>query len=63
MLACDDVLTLCPSVDAVLVVAAQEKTERVALEKTMKLLSDYELLGVVLNMATEFAGDSEYGYY
>jgi len=63
VLACDDVLTLCPSVDAVLVVVAQGKTERVALEKSMKLLSDYAMLGVVLNMSEESAGDSGYGYY
>ena len=63
VLACDDVLALCPSVDAVLVVVAQGKTERVALQKTMKMLSDYEILGVVLNMSDELAGDSAYAYY
>ena len=62
-LACDDVLTLCPSVDAVLVVVAQGKTDRIELEKTMKMLSDYEMLGVVLNMSDELAGSSSYEYY
>ncbi len=62
-LACDDVLAFGPSVDAVLVVVAQGKTERAALEKTMRMLSDYEMLGVVLNMSDELAGDSAYGYY
>lgn len=62
VLACDDVLTVCPLADAVLVVAAQGKTDRGELEKAMRMLSDFELLGVVLNMSTEPAGSSSYAY-
>lgn len=62
-LASDDVLALCPSVDAILVVVAQSITERFELEATMKMLSEYELLGVVLNMSDDLPGDKNYAYY
>lgn len=63
VLACDDVLAFCPSVDAILLVVAQGKTERTALEKTVSMLSDYNIIGVVLNMSNEKSGDDAYGYY
>jgi capsular exopolysaccharide synthesis family protein len=63
VLACDDVLAFCPSVDAVLVVVAQGRTGRTALEKTMRMLSEFEILGVVLNLSDELSGENAYGYY
>lgn len=63
ILACDDVLAFCPNIDAILMVVAQGKTERLALEKAMSMLSGYEMLGVVLNMSDESAGDNAYAYY
>lgn len=63
VLAHDDVLAFCPYVDAVLLVVAQGKTERTALDKAMSLLSDYEMLGVVLNMSTQTKDDNAYAYY
>ena len=63
VLAHDDVLAFCPNVDAILLVVAQGKTERAALDKTMAVLSDYEMLGIVLNMSGDLASDSAYAYY
>jgi Mrp family chromosome partitioning ATPase len=63
VLACDDVLAFCTNVDAILLVAAQGKTDRAALEQTITMLSENELLGVVLNMSGERAGDGSYAYY
>jgi len=59
----DDVLAFCPEIDAVLLVVAQGKTDRVALEKTMSLLAETNLLGVVLNRCDEMDADNAYGYY
>jgi capsular exopolysaccharide synthesis family protein len=63
LLAHDDALVFCPNVDAVLLVVAQGKTDRAALDKAMMVLSDFELLGVVMNMSNEATGDSAYAYY
>lgn len=62
-LVCDDVLALAPSVDAILVVVGQGVTDRSALETTMSMLSEYNILGVVLNMSDEKQGDGSYGLY
>ena len=63
VLAHDDVLAMCPNVDAILLVVGRGATERAALEKTVSMLSEFEILGVVLNMTDEDSGDSTYGYY
>lgn len=59
----DDVLAFCPEIDAVLLVVSQGKTDRAALEKTMSLLAETNLLGVVLNKCDEMNADNAYGYY
>ena len=59
----DDVLAFCPNVDAILLVVAQGQTDRAALEQAMDLLSDYEMLGVVMNMSDERSAEGGYGYY
>lgn len=63
VLACDDVLAFCPEVDAILLVVAEGVTDRQALDKTMELLAERELLGVVLNMSSELSGKDSYYYY
>ena len=63
VLSCDDVLAFAPEVDAILLIAAQGLTDRVGLEKTVELLADYDLLGVVLNRSTEGTGSDSYSYY
>lgn len=62
-LACDDVLAFGPEADAIMIVAAQGITDRDELEKTVELLADYDLLGVVLNRADEVTGQEYGGYY
>lgn len=62
VLGCDDVLAFSPEVDAVLLVATEGITDRAGLEKTAELLADCNLMGIVLNRATETMGHDYYGY-
>lgn len=57
-----DVLVLAPSVDATLLVVAQGKTRRDSLSRTVELLAEYTLAGVVLNRSQERLRDY-YNYY
>ncbi len=57
-----DVLVVAPRVDATLLVAAQGKTRRDSLARTVELLSEYTVAGVVLNRAQELLRDY-YGSY
>lgn len=63
VLGCDDVLAFMPSVDAVLLVVAQGQTDRPALEKTIQLLGETNVIGIVLNKSNEHKGSEPYGYY
>lgn len=60
-LSSDDMLTFAPRVDAVLLVIAEGRTERAALEKSKELLAEMNLVGAVLNRSAE--RDDETGYY
>ncbi|HLT89996.1 MAG TPA: CpsD/CapB family tyrosine-protein kinase [Woeseiaceae bacterium] len=62
VLACDDVLAFSPYADAILLVVAEGKTERAALGRTMELLGERNLLGVVLNQSREKGSVSPYYY-
>ena len=62
VLACDDVLSFLPYVDATLLVAAERQTERIALSRTMEMLADANLLGVVLNQSREHSSKTAYYY-
>jgi capsular exopolysaccharide synthesis family protein len=57
----DDVLTFAPQVDGVLLVVAEGRTERGALEKAKQLLAEMNVLGVVLNRSSE--RDDALAYY
>jgi protein-tyrosine kinase len=57
----DDVLGFAPSLDAMLLVVSEGMTERSALEGVKDLLSDVELLGVVLNRSRD-RNDTAYYY-
>jgi capsular exopolysaccharide synthesis family protein len=59
-LTADDVLTFAPRLDGVLLVVAEGRTERAALEKSKELLAEMKLLGVVLNRSAE--RDDEMSY-
>lgn len=58
----DDTLVIAPRVDAMLLVAAEGRTERAALNKALELLKDRNLAGVVLNRAIETTSPYDYGY-
>jgi protein-tyrosine kinase len=62
VLSCDDVLAICSEIDSVLMVVAQGTTDRLGLEKSMDLLQDTNILGVVLNKSVETDGIDVYGY-
>jgi len=60
VLACDDVLAFSPNVDAILLVIAEGATERTAVTRTMEMLGECNLLGVVLNRSREHNNVSPY---
>lgn len=62
VLACDDVLAFSPYADAILLVVSEGKTERAALSRTMEMLGDKNLLGIVLNQSREKGSVSPYYY-
>lgn len=62
VLACDDVLAFSPYADALLLVVAEGKTERAGLSRTMEMLGERNLLGVVLNQSREKGSVSPYYY-
>jgi Mrp family chromosome partitioning ATPase len=61
VLACDDVLAFSPYADAILMVVAEGMTDRSSLARTMEMIGDRNLLGVVLNQSRE--KDSVTSYY
>lgn len=60
MLVADDVLAFSPFADAVLLVVAEGQTSRNDLKKAIDLLSDVNVLGVVLNKSRDVLGESYY---
>lgn len=60
ILACDDVLAFLPSVDALLLVVAENVTQRSELERAVEVLGDVNLLGVVLNRTREHHKETAY---
>jgi capsular exopolysaccharide synthesis family protein len=59
LLVSDDVLTVAPQIDGVLLVATQGVTPRSTLEQAKDVLADMNVLGVVLNRSSE-RDDSPY---
>jgi protein-tyrosine kinase len=62
LLSTDDALVVVPKIDATLLVVAEGRTDRAALNKAMELLSDVPLAGVVLNQSIETGQGYDYGY-
>jgi capsular exopolysaccharide synthesis family protein len=58
----DDVMAFGAYVDSVLLVVSEGKTSRVALENARNVVADMNLIGVVLNNATQ-SKDEAYAYY
>lgn len=57
----DDALVVAPRVDALVIVASEGVTRREDLEKTVDLLSEYPVAGVILNRTAETVGTYYYG--
>ena len=53
ILASDDVLAFAPYADAMLIIVSEGLTERNSLSRAMEMISDRNLLGVVLNQSRE----------
>jgi len=62
VLVTDDVLVVAPKIDAVVVVAAEERTNRADLDRALGLLSEFPIAGIVLNRAAEAGQSYGYGY-
>ena len=62
LLSTDDALVVVPKIDAILLVAAEGRTDRTALDKAVELLTDVPLAGLVLNQAVETVESYDYGY-
>jgi protein-tyrosine kinase len=58
----DDVMAFSDYFDSVLLVVSEGKTSRVALENARAVIADMNLLGVVMNQATQ-SKDEAYAYY
>lgn len=61
LLASDDVMAFAPQVDGVLLVVSEGMTQRRELEKAKEILSEMNLLGVVLNRSRERNDNTYYG--
>ena len=60
VLACDDVLVFYPAADTLLMVASEGVTDRDSLSRAVEMLTDCNLLGVVLNRSREHQKVSPY---
>jgi len=62
VLSTDDALVVAPRMDAVLLVAAEGRTDRADFSKALELLAEFPLAGLVLNRAVDTAQNYGYGY-
>jgi capsular exopolysaccharide synthesis family protein len=58
----DEALVVAPRVDAMFLVVSEGKTRRDTLVRSMDLLSDFNVAGVIINRSTEVMGASYYEY-
>jgi len=58
----DEALVVAPRVDALYIVAGEGRTRRDALQRSMEMLSDSPVAGLILNRASEGIGGSYYAY-
>jgi Mrp family chromosome partitioning ATPase len=57
----DEALKVAPRVDAMFLVVSESKTRRDALERSLGLLSDVKIAGIILNRSPESVGQYYYG--
>jgi protein-tyrosine kinase len=62
LMSSDDVLTFAPRVDGILMVVSEGTTDRKLLQAARHVLSEMNLIGVVLNRSSS-RGETGYGYY
>ena len=62
VLVTDDALVVAPRIDAIIVVASEGQTNRTDLQRTLSLLAEFTVAGVVLNRAIETTPGYDYGY-
>lgn len=58
----DEALVVAPRVDGLFIVATEGRTRRDALERSMSLLSDFRVAGMILNRSSESVGADYYKY-
>jgi Mrp family chromosome partitioning ATPase len=58
----DEALVVAPRTDAMFVVASEGRTRRDGLKRTLDLLSDFTVAGIILNRSSEDVGGDYYGY-
>jgi len=58
----DEALVVAPRVDALFLVATEGRTRRDALVRSIDLLSDFLVAGIILNRSSEESGDDYYAY-
>jgi len=58
----DEALVVAPRLDALFIVACEGRTRRDALERSMDVLSDFPVAGMILNRASEAIGADYYAY-
>jgi Mrp family chromosome partitioning ATPase len=65
VLSTDDVLVVAPHVDALMLIVAEGKTRRDGLERTLEVLQEFTVAGIVLNQSreavTDYYGSRSYG--
>ena len=59
----DDALVVAPRMDALALVVSEGCTRRDSLQQALELLSDFPLVGVILNQSYESLGSEYYGAY
>jgi Mrp family chromosome partitioning ATPase len=59
----DDALVVAPRIDALALVVTEGCTRRDSLQRTLDLLSDFPLAGIILNQSYESLGSEYYGHY
>jgi Mrp family chromosome partitioning ATPase len=58
----DEALVVAPRADAMFVVVSEGRTRRDGLKRSLELLGDFTVAGIILNRSSEDAGGDYYGY-
>jgi Mrp family chromosome partitioning ATPase len=61
-LSTDEALVVAPRIDSLVLVVSEGVTRREALARTMDVLSDFNIAGIIMNRSSEKLGSDYYGY-